>query len=355
MAKAKYLTVAKRLGQRIEHGDYHLHTMPSERRLADEVGVSTMTARKAVQKLVDEGLLVRDPGGRLRVRRDNPRKSGLCQLAMLVPAFESPEVHAWQAVINRTAKANNCSLRMVYYAHWDDPTIMRTLRGFQGVFFLPLVGAPPQPILDELAAADRSVVVIDHDWTAYNVPSFRLYPIATIHLLLDHLYEIGCRRIACLNTQPEDPVVLGRIQQWRLWMARHRLDGPLIHQPVEPFSSPLSGAYHAAGTFFDEQGTDVDAVLGITEAAAIGTVRALADRGLQAGADVAICSINGQLAQYTVPSITSLARSDASALVTMCVQWMSQSPSMPWIGSLTVEPDDTQLVVRETTLAWKRR
>ncbi len=355
VAKAKYLTVANRLGQRIQHGDYHLHALPSERRLADEIGVSTMTARKAVQKLVDDGLLTRQPGGRLHVRRRTQPEDGVCQLAMLVPAFDSSEVQAWQSVIVRTADKHHCSLRMVYYAHWDDPTLLRTLRGFEGVFFLPLSGPPPSAVNDELNNAERAIVVLDYDWSEHNTPSLRQFPLSSVHLLLDHLYEIGCRRIACLNAQPEDPVVLGRIQQWRLWMARHRLDGPLVHEPVQPFSNAITGAYRTATQFVTDHGDAVDAVLGITEAAAIGTVRALADRGLQAGRDVAVCAINGQRAAYMVPSVTTLGRADVSSLVGGCVQWMKQLPHRPWIGPLMIEPAQIELEIRESTRGWQPR
>jgi DNA-binding LacI/PurR family transcriptional regulator len=308
-----------------------------------------MTARKAIQKLIDSGLLVRQPSGRLEVLTHDQPDGGPCQLAMLVPAFESHEVHAWQTVMVRTATDYDCSLRIVYYSHWDDPTILRALHGFSGVFFLPPAGAPPESITEELAKGDDAVVVIDYDWSAYNVPSLRLFPLASVHLLLDHLYDIGCRRIACMNTQPEDPIVLGRIQQWRMWMARHRLEGPLVHEPVEPYSDAFGGAYETAGRFLDAGGRDVDAIMCVTEAAAIGAVRALTDRNIQAGRELAVCAVNGHIGRFTVPSITSLARPDAASLIGSCIQWMKQAPRPPWIGPLLVEPAKMKLDIREST------
>ena len=65
----KYLDVANRLSHRILAGDYHFQPVPAERELALEVGVSHLTARKAIQKLLNEGLLCRMENGRLAVPR----------------------------------------------------------------------------------------------------------------------------------------------------------------------------------------------------------------------------------------------------------------------------------------------
>jgi len=349
MNKAKYIAVAERLEQRVRQGDYLVQPIPSERRLASEVGVSTMTVRKAIQKLLDEGLLTREPGGRLQVLRRGHQGRGVAHLAMLVPAFESSEELAWQSSIARTATEFACSLRTIGYAHGDDPVILQTLREFDGIFFMPMPGPPSPAICDVLQQQERALVVLDHDWTDYNVPSLRRYPMSAVRMLLDHLFEIGCRSMACLNTQPEDPIVLGRIHQWRMWMARHRVQGPLIHAPVRPFDEPASAAFEAVTQFLDRNADIPDAIFCITERAALGAVRALADHGLSAGRDVAVCSVNGQLTRYTVPSITSAARPDVTSLIATCIDWMCAVPHTPWIGPLLAEPADLSLEIRDST------
>jgi LacI family transcriptional regulator len=352
MNRTKYIEVAERLEQRVRQGDYHVQPLPSERRLASEVGVSTMTVRKAVQKLLDEGLLTRAPGGRLQVRRRGRQGGGICHLALLAPAFESSEALAWQSSIAHAATEFACSLRTIGYAHADDPAILQTLREFDGVFFMPMPGPPSPTIGEMLAKEDKAVVILDHDWTEFNVPSLRRYPMSAVRLLLDHLFEIGCRSIACLNTQPEDPIVLGRIHQWRLWMARHRLQGPLIHAPVRPFDEPASAANDAVKQFLDGNADVPDAFFCITERSALGVVRALADHGLHTGRDVAVCSVNGQLTRYTVPSITSVGRPDVTSLIAACMDWMRTVPHIPWIGPLLAEPADLVLEMRDSTRVW---
>ena len=60
----KYLEVAEILKSRVLHGDYLVSPMPGERKLAEEIGVSYMTARKALKHLVETGVIAREEDGK---------------------------------------------------------------------------------------------------------------------------------------------------------------------------------------------------------------------------------------------------------------------------------------------------
>lgn len=58
-----YLRLAQQLEQGIQDGRYQPHeALPSERALAEELGLSRVTARKAIDRLVEQGLVVRRHG-----------------------------------------------------------------------------------------------------------------------------------------------------------------------------------------------------------------------------------------------------------------------------------------------------
>jgi GntR family transcriptional regulator len=58
-----YLQLARRLGDAVRAGKYQAHeALPSERLLSDSLGVSRVTARKAIEQLVEQGLVVRRRG-----------------------------------------------------------------------------------------------------------------------------------------------------------------------------------------------------------------------------------------------------------------------------------------------------
>ncbi len=62
-ASPLYLQLARRLGDAVRKGRYQTHeSLPSERLLSESLGVSRVTARKAIDQLVDQGLIVRRRG-----------------------------------------------------------------------------------------------------------------------------------------------------------------------------------------------------------------------------------------------------------------------------------------------------
>ncbi|KZX39899.1 GntR family transcriptional regulator [Pediococcus acidilactici] len=62
MPKTKFEKVAQSLVERIQQGIYsNMQRLPSEYQLADEYGVSRLTVRKAIERLVT-AILVKDPG-----------------------------------------------------------------------------------------------------------------------------------------------------------------------------------------------------------------------------------------------------------------------------------------------------
>ena len=60
-SKPKYLRIKERLARRIAEGTID-HQVPSENQLARQYGVSRMTARKALDELLHDGLVERIPG-----------------------------------------------------------------------------------------------------------------------------------------------------------------------------------------------------------------------------------------------------------------------------------------------------
>ena len=58
-----YLQLARHLGQLVREGHFKAHeALPSERGLSETLGLSRVTARKAIDQLVDQGLIVRRHG-----------------------------------------------------------------------------------------------------------------------------------------------------------------------------------------------------------------------------------------------------------------------------------------------------
>src|SRR5262245_57069621 len=133
---SKYTEIVHFLEGRITRGDYALNELPPEGQLADELGVARATARKAVNDLIRQGLLVRLPNGRAALNRK--KKSVPANFTFLTPAYlNSNDLNLCRAAAKKAAAGVGANLRPVEYAHWDDPAIANVLRNSDGIFFKP--------------------------------------------------------------------------------------------------------------------------------------------------------------------------------------------------------------------------
>lgn len=345
-AAPKVEQILRILERRIRHGDYHGRDVPTERELATEVGVSRMTARKALQRLVKQGLLLRQPSGRVAA---NGTASGSLRLALLVPSLASQDVERWRLGLERVAHQFDASVRAILYLHWDDPAIIDALDSFDGVFVHPSCEEIPERIIDRFRGAGRGVVILGRDLSVEGLPSIDLFPPVFIQRLLDVLADLGHRSVDCFNVQTVDPTIQQRIEQWNLWRAVHRFGGRLLGDSIQAYDIPLPQAYAQAGHLLAQGQFTSTAVLCTTLPAAVGLIRAMRDRKIAVGEDVSICVINDEgLGRYMSPSITGIEMPDPAAYLSVCFEWM-QRRGEGWIGSLLMQPTQVPLFVGETT------
>ncbi|RYG66767.1 GntR family transcriptional regulator, partial [bacterium] len=119
---AKVEGIIQLLETRVARGDYTMMPFPTEHGLADELGISRMTARKAILHLVDAGLLDRDASGRLSVTSD---RTGQRPLHIGFVTFSlSPAALRWQKCVELLVSQAGGRMRVVPFAHWDDPTLL---------------------------------------------------------------------------------------------------------------------------------------------------------------------------------------------------------------------------------------
>lgn len=350
MRPQKYIEVADRLAARIRRGDYHLHELPAERELAVEAGVSYTTARKAVQHLVEQGILHRLANGRA-----SPPPAGTggtqdapAQVALLTPAWISSTLAGWRRALAQASASRKVSVRTVLYTHWDDPALATTLQGFDGAFLIPEPEAPPAEVVALLRDCGKPVVVLDADWSLHGLRSVKMNPPFFAHRLLDHLASLGHRTIDYLNVQPDHEDFLA---PWRLWIAAQGLRGDCIDAPVRPYEDTLPAAYAVVDRMLSEGTFRADALFCATESAACGAMAALVDHGRQPGRDVGVCTADsGARAALANPSLTSMADLDREPYAALCLDWMAGRSERGWPGPLLLQPDDCRVVIRQSTV-----
>jgi hypothetical protein len=346
----KYDEVATVIERRVRRGDYILTGIPGERELAAEQGVSPMTARKAVQQLVDRKVLIRKPNGRLQMNTTTGHESHKreLQIALLLPAYESSLTARWHRIVASLNVDVPYRIRPVTCVHWEDPVIANAVNSFDGVLLVAPAEPLPAFVGDILRAASATIVSLESNLSHLGIISLDSFPVTSIHRLLRHLYDLGHRTIDCLSTQPADQVCLDRISQWTLWRELHGVGGALHLNPVRSYEPPLPKAYQVMSDLLDSGQFDATAVLCITEPAAVGCLRAIREHGLVAGRDLSVCMVNDEgIARYHTPTITALEQVDPVPYLSMCIRHMANGGE--WAGPLVIRPEEVPLFVGEST------
>ncbi len=344
--KQKFKHVMSLIERRIAQGDYVLNHIPGERKIAEETGVSHMTARKAVQGLLERKVLIRQPNGLLDIYPGYHADSGSSHFLLLYPAYASTHLTRLRQVVAEAAEQYGMAMRPVQYVHWDDPVITNAVTNPAGLILIPSSADLPEHILTALRASKS--VALDVDLSDHGVPSIRLFPDTHIAKVFNHLKSLGHERIDCISTQYHNPEIARRITLWREWLAEHKMTGELLECPTEAFSDATPAAYELMRERLDQGPLEASAFVGTTFPAAVGAIRACWERGLVAGKDVSICAINIEApARYMTPSVTGLDTPNLSKLLSQCFDWFADERK--WTTARRLEPTRCEFVEGEST------
>lgn len=344
--KQKFHQVMAVIESRIRQGDYVLNAIPGERKIAEQTGVSHMTARKAVRGLLDRKVLIRSPNGSLQIYPGYRSDAGAGHFLLLYPAFASTYLTSLRQTVSDAAEQHGLSMRPVQYVHWDDPVVASAIANPAGVILIPSSVDIPSHLVSPLRSG--KCVSLDLDLSGQEVPSIRLFPDEHVIKVFDHLRRLGHRRIDCISTQYHNPEIERRIRLWREWLVQHRLSGELIEQPTRSYQDATPAAHELMRKVLEQGPLKSTAIVGTTFPAAVGAMRACWEQGLMIGKYLSICSVNIEWpSPFMTPAVTGLAMPNLSRLLRRCFEWFSSSA--PWEGSRRLEPSTAELFVGEST------
>jgi len=346
----KFRGIARMLKQRVERGDYALKKLPSEMELADETGVSRMTARKALTHLIDAGVFKRTMHGRLELGPVS-HAGKVHQFAFLMPPVISEDIQAWQWAVEIAIMSVKGVLRPIVYTDWNDVLIGDALKGFDGIFLMQAGADIPDDVVALFRTSPNPVVSLDLDLSKRGIPSVLLFPKQAIWRLLDHVHRLGHRNIACLHTCKSNVVFRQRIEYWQLWKDKHGVAGNLYDCPGQKDAIDY-GAEKAEQELYDrlQAGTfKATAIICTNIWTALGAKRAIERHGMTVGKEISVCAINDEmLAPWLTPTLTSLRIPDPTSLLGKCVKWMTDG-GVGWTGSKLLTPKTVPLFKGDST------
>ena len=343
---AKIDRILQLLETRIARGDYAMTLFPTEHGLAEEMSVGRMTARRAILRLVDKGLIFRDSSGRMSVTTerlaDRPMHIGF------VAATLSSASLRWQNSAQENVQSVGGHMRVVTYFHWDDPTLLEVTDSFDGIFLIPPAETLPPQLAERLLSSRARIVALGADFSALGLRSIDTVSTRSVDALMEHLEQLGHREIAVINTQPMVPAIEERLTHWQNWMAGRNYSGELINEPEASYGDPMKRAYTVMNERLEKgQGFGGTAILCTTLPATLGIMRAANEHGLTIGRDISICTVNDEgLARFLSPTLTSTQLVNSNQLLRDCIEWMSGGE---WVGPLLKTSQDVGLFIGDST------
>lgn len=223
-------SVSEALRQRRAHG--HLAQdakLPSLRKLAHELSVSTMTIRRALRTLEREGHVYRIPGVGSFIRPSPRIAPG--RIAFVGSDLTSPFQIAIARGAQRAGRTRGWGVQLLD-AHWDSEIESANIRrlpdlGVRGALLLPPFSDPKTPE-GLLALQDQGFPVVLVDMTA---PPLKADLVSSDHeagafLATRHLIDHGYRRILMLTHPPAASSVGARIAGYERALASAGIPGP---------------------------------------------------------------------------------------------------------------------------------
>ncbi len=284
----KYQQMVELLSQRVSNGEYPGGKLPPLRQLADSIGVSYLTARKAVKELKDSGLIA-ESSRKFVIERKAAKRPQVC---MITPFWVFTE---WHRIIRDVTNKYGGYVHFVTYGSETDPAIAEALSyDFDVVFANLPPGRKNADIIKRLQKLAKKAVVLFHDKTDLGIRSLLGASPEATRIIMQKLYDHGCRSIDIIGTgEKYNTDVDLRAVVWRQFLDEHNMQGELFNPLIKPFEHSENVGYHYCTELLGHRPLP-DAFFCMTPALAMGLYRACYERGIQVGKDISVFSFGHQ-------------------------------------------------------------
>lgn len=297
----------------IQRGQYPAdEPFPSERELCDSSGYSRTTVRRAVQALVDEGLLYRVPRSGTFVVGTSPNRSPQAALGLIVPTLVNPYFAELSQTIEREACAAGYQLlvgQSDYSAPGESGYLLRYADSaiVKGLLIVASSEEPPLAAYEYVARKGLPLIFPLRGAHGVEADLVTADHVAGARQMVHRLIELGHKRIAFIGGVYPRPS--RHLEGYRLALCDAGL-------PV--LSELVVSVENGADTSADEVGwqgvhellrraVPCTAIFARNDYTALGVLRALHDAGLRVPDDVSVVSFdNTQLSPHLQPPLTTV-------------------------------------------------
>jgi DNA-binding LacI/PurR family transcriptional regulator len=216
----KYRVVSEELRHAIREGKYGAGgRLPSERELAERFNVSHMTARRAVNELVEENLLERRPPVGTFVRSHPDSRVQIRHINLLCTADDTPLARQFITNSLSQIESRGAIPNIIRFNDGNEPSVLRALRSSNKSLVLFDGDREQNELREALSEARERVVVIGNRLDQLGVRSIMTDDASATRLAIMRLREAGHHKIGILCDHPEYYIDRVRLQEWREHMS----------------------------------------------------------------------------------------------------------------------------------------
>ncbi|EHR53290.1 transcriptional regulator [Saccharomonospora marina XMU15] len=332
-------TLADRLGLHVSTVSRVLHAKPGETQRA----ASSATIRR-VRKLADElGYRPNPHASSLRTKRSN-------LVAVLVPRLSDTVLAAICEGIEEAAGERGLST--IITSTKDVPALRRARaelalgQRVDGIIFGDAVvdGA----LLAEISARGTPFVLVNRRAAGY--PAVTCDDYVGGRMVADHLLGLGHTDVAVVAGRPYASTGIDRAQGFLDAYADAGIELPTHRFTHCAFDE--RGGHEATARLLDQATRPPSAVFAVTDAAALGAVGALRDRGIRVGTDIAVAGFGDTAIAAELPVPLTTVRSPMHRIGRIGLELLGELLRGGQVASRRLRPE---LVIRESTTSARPR
>ncbi|MDR1280843.1 MAG: LacI family transcriptional regulator, partial [Opitutaceae bacterium] len=296
----------------------HIEKLTPENTLIDLLNVSQATVRRALDGLVEEGLIQRKRALGTVITRRHRNDTTLENIAVIAPDFPSHTISAHLAALTARAAAQGATLSLISLKRGDGWQTCKRQITFGpakgGVIFLSNTLHSTIDLHHILSQEGYRTVHIGPPLANCTCNSVGISNPAFIRTGLGRLLRLGHRRILFMTGEPEEaPETVERIRAFENIAAELGLALPaeagVLHAGAHAWENASEAAAHAITAFWRRRlaAARPTALFGISDGAAAGALFGLTRLGVRVPDDVSILSYDGsELTRIVQPKLATL-------------------------------------------------
>ena len=299
----KYVLVEDHIRQQIKQRKI-TDKLPGERVLAKELGYSYMTIRKAIENLVNEGVLYKVPtkGTFVADRKQQKAKTGTIGYFLdhrIAGGLSSPY---YSMIFNALEKETSRSgYSLTYFSDNDPGNLQKIFKKLDGVIAscFPRV----EPLIQEIKE-QVPIVAIDNSAADKTIPSVIIDNFSAMITVIDHLYALGHERIGFMTGLEDSDVGKNRYAGYQGGLSKNGIDidPELVFRGNYTFGSGVSGV-----DYFLSLEHRPTAIVCANDSMALGTMNRLYQEDIRVPDEISVVGFDDiDIAGQIVPPLTTI-------------------------------------------------